>query len=295
MAKAGGEALFDAQWADDWHHCLHVLLTGEQEGYYESFRRSRGRSWRVAMAEGFVFQGEVSPHHGDAARRAIGRAAADRLCHLPAKPRSDRQSRVGRAAERAGTTPHALAAATALLLLFTVQFRCCSWVTDGRGVTTPFLFFTDHDEDLAGLVREGRRKEFAHFAAFQDEARRALIPDPNAVSTFTGSVPDPGEAESGAHADALALHKRLLAARREHVVPGIPGCRSLGARALGRSAVQASWRLGNGRVLSIAANFSEQPVAVDALTGTVIFSTVNYAPGSSIPPRCTVATISEPA
>ena len=56
------------------------------------------------------------------------------------------------------------------------------------GTRAPFLYFTDHNPDLAKLVREGRRREFQKFAAFSDPARRETIPDPNAASTFTASV-----------------------------------------------------------------------------------------------------------
>ena len=284
-------ALFDAQWADDWHHCLHVLLTGEEEGYYESFT-DPVEKLAVALAEGFVFQGQVSPHHGEPRGEPSGDlpSTAFVIC-------LQNHDQIGNRAmgERLSVLadPQALAAATALLLLS--PFIPLLFMGDEWATRTPFLFFTDHNEELAKLVREGRRREFAHFAAFQDEARRALIPDPNAVATFTSSVPDPAEAAGGAHAEALAVHKRLLALRHKHVVPGIAGCRSLGARALGRSAVRASWRLGNGSVLTIASNFGEQPVAADAAAGTVIFSTVAFAQGSPIPPRCTVATIAEPA
>ncbi len=55
--------LFDAQWTDDWHHCLHVMLTGEHEGYYEDFQDA-ARLLARCMAEGFAYQGEVSPHSG---------------------------------------------------------------------------------------------------------------------------------------------------------------------------------------------------------------------------------------
>ncbi len=47
--------------------------------------------------------------------------------------------------------------------------------------SSPFLYFTDHDEDLGKIVTEGRRREFRHFLAFVDPAEREKIPDPQAV------------------------------------------------------------------------------------------------------------------
>src|SRR5204863_277070 len=119
------------------------------------------------------------------------------------------------------------------------------------------LYFTSHEERLAALVREGRRAEFAHFAAFADPARRERIPDPNAVATFEASRPQPGP-------DAAAwrvLYRQLLALRREKLVPRLAGARSLGASATGERAVVAQWRLGDGTRLVIGCNIGDQDLA----------------------------------
>ena len=270
LLRGPGESLFDAQWADDWHHCLHVLLTGEQEGYYESFDRPAEQLAR-AMREGFVFQGQVSPHHGT----PRGEPSAD----LP--PTAfviclQNHDQIGNRAmgERLSVLadPQSLAAATVLLLLsptIPLVFMGDEW-----GSRTPFLFFTDHNAELAELVREGRRREFAHFAAFQDESRRAAIPDPNAASTFAASVPDFDAAASG-----MKLYRDLLALRRDHVVPGIPGCKSAGAEAIGASAVCGRWALGDGKTLMLAANFGTDAVALPAFEGHALFSTVTQETG----------------
>ena len=284
----GPEAkLFDAQWADDWHHCLHVLLTGEQEGYYESFA-DPAKQLATALAEGFVFQGQVSPHHGTPRGEPSASLAptAFVIC-------LQNHDQIGNRAmgERLAALAHpqALAAAAALLLLS--PFIPLLFMGEEWGSRTPFLFFTDHNEDLAKLVREGRRREFAHFAAFQDETRRAQIPDPNAGTTFAASVPDPAEASLEGHASVLDLHKRLLSLRHEHIIPGIQGCHSAGAHAIGPKAVRAAWSLGNGTILTIAANFGETPVGTEAFAGEIIFSTGALPADGALPPRCTVAAL----
>ena len=257
---------FDAQWADDWHHCLHVLLTGESEGYYEDFQHPAQQLAR-ALAEGFVYQGEASPH--------LKAARGEPSAFLP--PTAfviclQNHDQIGNRAmgERLTTLadPKALRAATALLLLS--PFIPMLFMGEEWGSKTPFLFFTSHNEDLAKLVREGRRKEFQHFAAFKDEARRAQIPDPNEVSTFTASIADPKEAEGAEHAAILNLHKQLLALRREHIVPGIPGCKSVASRALSPKSVEASWRLGDGALLTIASNVGAEAVAWTLPTGDAL-------------------------
>jgi maltooligosyltrehalose trehalohydrolase len=288
----GPEAkLFDAQWADDWHHCLHVLLTGEQEGYYESFAKPAEQLAR-AMAEGFVFQGEVSPHHGTP--RGEPSASLPVTAFVICLQNHDQ---IGNRAMGERLTqlahPDALAAAAALLLLspnIPMLFMGEEW-----GSTTPFLFFTDHNEELAKLVREGRRREFKHFAAFKDEARRLAIPDPNALSTFQASIPDAKEAKTPAHTATLDLHKRLLKLRHAHVIPGIPGCHSTRARALGDKAVLGTWRLGNGTGLALASNFGDTALVFEPPPGRLIFSTSQDPADKMLPPRTTLAYLADAA
>ncbi len=273
--------LFDAQWADDWHHCLHVLLTGEVEGYYESFQ-SPAEQLARAMAEGFVFQGEVSPHHNE----PRGEPSAD----LP--PTAfviclQNHDQIGNRALGERLTqlaePAALAAAATLLLLS--PNIPLIFMGEEYASRTPFLFFTDHNDELAELVREGRRREFAHFAAFQDPSRRALIPDPNAPSTFAASIPE--AAENGT--SASSFYKDLLNVRHAEIVPGIPGCRSAGARALGKKAVQGSWQLGNGALLTLAANFGTEAVDFTAPKGRLIFASGPESNDGRLPAQTALA------
>jgi maltooligosyltrehalose trehalohydrolase len=284
ILRAGaGAPGFDAQWADDWHHCLHVLLTGESEGYYESFQNPAEQLAR-ALAEGFVYQGEVSPHHGVA--RGEPSAHLPPTCFVICLQNHDQ---IGNRAMGERLTvladPRPLRAAMALLLLS--PFIPMLFMGEEWGSRTPFLFFTSHNEDLAKLVREGRRREFQHFAAFQDEARRAQIPDPNAPGTFEASIARPDEALEGTQAAWLDFTRGLLALRRERLVPGITGCRSEGARALSGKAVAAAWRLGTGERLTIASNFGADAVAWDWPAVAPLFGEAS-APGI-LPPYSTLA------
>ncbi len=281
---------FDAQWADDWHHCLHVLLTGEREGYYEDFQDPARQLARV-LSEGFAYQGEVSPHSGKP--RGEPSAALPPTAFVICLQNHDQ---IGNRAmgERLTTLarPEALRAASALLLL--TPLVPMLFMGEEHGSRSPFLFFTDHNEELAPLVREGRRKEFQHFAAFQDEERRAHIPDPNAPDTFRTSVPERPEDATA----MLGLHRRLLSVRREHVVPGIPGARSLGAEAVGPRAVLARWRLGDGGVLTVATNLDAEPVSVAAPAGRCVFEgragAAGAVSGGSLPGDTTVLFLEAP-
>jgi maltooligosyltrehalose trehalohydrolase len=274
---------FDAQWTDDVHHCLHVLLTGEDEGYYEDFRDPIKKLARC-MAEGFAYQGEVSPHSG----KPRGEPSA----HLPTTSFViclQNHDQIGNRAmgERLTTlaNPQALRAATALLLL--APFIPLLFMGEEVFSQTPFLFFTDHNNDLAELVRNGRREDFKYFAAFQDPERRERIPDPNAASTFAASIPN-FEGSSDFHANLLAL-------RRAQIVPGIPNCRSAGVDMLSATALLAKWTLGTGAMLCIATNLGEDPAPLTAPGGPALFASPGVAEAAvcsgTLPGRSTIAWI----
>jgi len=253
---------FDAQWADDFHHCMHVLLTGESEGYYEDFQDATALL-ADCMASGFAYQGQVSPH--------LGRPRGEPSGHLPTTAFVvclQNHDQIGNRAmgERLTTLadPQALRSATALLLL--CPFVPMLFMGEEYAARNPFLFFTSHNEDLAKLIREGRRSEFKHFAAFQDEERRKAIPDPNAPTTFDASVVDQADPAM------FTFVQDVLALRAEHVVPGIPGCRSLDVQVLAPGALRAEWRLGNGRLLAVTLNLGHEAASSGAASGGVVFA-----------------------
>jgi maltooligosyltrehalose trehalohydrolase len=255
---------FDAQWADDWHHCVHVLLTDESEGYYGDFRNPAQQLARC-LSEGFAYQGEASAHVGGASR---GTPSA----HQPSTNFIiclQNHDQIGNRAlgERLLTLaqPPALRAAVALLLL-TPQIPML-FMGEEWGETKPFLFFTDHNDELGKLIREGRRREFAHFAAFADPRKRDKIPDPNAAETFLASCLTPVENEW------TEFYKACLAARHKHIIARIPNCKSLGATALSESAVSASWRMNDSAILTLATNFGAISIALETPKQNCIFTT----------------------
>jgi maltooligosyltrehalose trehalohydrolase len=284
----GGARRFDAQWADDAHHCFHVLLTGESEGYYADYQDAASLLAKC-LAEGFAYQGQLSPR---------GHARGEPSADLPTTAFVyclQNHDQIGNRAMGERLTvladAEALRAAQAVLLL--APMIPMVFMGEEYGATSPFLFFTDHNEELAKLVREGRRKEFAHFAAFQDERRRAQIPDPNAPATFHLSIPDPTVADR----ETEAHFRVLLGLRHRHVVPRIPGTRSISATPLAKTGVLARWQLGDGAELIIACNLGEAGVAVEPVGGAMMFES---RPGDAealgeghLRGRCTVALLQE--
>ncbi|MFK3724332.1 malto-oligosyltrehalose trehalohydrolase [Pseudomonas monteilii] len=247
---------FDAQWNDDGHNALHVLLTGETEGYYQDYEDQPIQKLARCLGEGFVFQGQKNRH---------GKARGEPSGHLPPSAFVlflQNHDQVGNRAlgERLTRlcTPEALRAATTLLLLS--PMIPLLFMGDEQGSRSPFLFFTDHHDELADAVREGRRAEFKGFAAFESSEDREQIPDPNDPKTFEASRP---LTDTPAAEEWQALYRTLLELRRKHVVPSLPGIKSEGVTVLTDKALSACWRLENGDQLRIDLNLGETPCEVD--------------------------------
>jgi maltooligosyltrehalose trehalohydrolase len=274
--------LFNAQWNDDGHHAMHVLLTGEHDAYYRDFAEQPARKLARCLAEGFVYQGDPSPYKEGALRGEVS-------SHLP--PTAfilflQNHDQIGNRAFGDRLTqlahPQALRVASALLLL-TPQIPML-FMGEEFGARQPFLYFTDHQsEELANAVRNGRRQEFARFPAFSDPARRAQIPDPNARHTFDDSVPVPDT--SVPDDDSAAWQSwisSLLALRHAHILPHMADVRALKAADIGPAAVAARWRMKDGSVLFLAANLAEQatPIALDTVTALPGANVLLETPGT---------------
>ncbi|WP_176080127.1 malto-oligosyltrehalose trehalohydrolase [Paraburkholderia tropica] len=288
------ESHFTAQWNDDAHHTLHVMLTGESEGYYRAFAEHPIAQLARVLGEGFAYQGEPSPVHD-------GRPRGEPSAHL--SPTSfvmflQNHDQIGNRAfgDRLRTLANdddALRAATALLLL-SPQIPLL-FMEEEYGSTQPFQFFTAFEGDLADAVREGRRREFKAFAAFTDATRREQIPDPNDVRTFENSSPPVQSPEQSSNApldgdrlDWMHFYKSALAVRGRLLMPRLRHARALGATVLAddrhdgggdgntprRAALIARWRLDDGEIYTIALNLGHECVRLErAPEGMVVFET----------------------
>ncbi len=284
---------FDAQWNDDGHHALHVLLTGEHQGYYEDYRDDPAKRLARCLKEGFVYQGEPSPHRGGKAR---GTPSVD----LP--PTAfvlflQNHDQIGNRAF--GERLTALSNAAALEAATALQLLCPQipliFMGEETASEASFLFFTDHNEELARAVREGRRREFAAFPQFSDPETLQKLPEANALETFHRSRPR----GSAARADSRnALYRKLLMLRREHIVPRLAGARAIDAQAVGSAAVVARWRMGDGSTLILASNLAAESVPIAPIRDDLFFASSDAARQSArngtLEPYATLASIVKP-
>ena len=177
----------DAAWADDFHHALRVLLTGDTDGYYADFGTVADLA--KAFRRPFVHDGQYSEFR----RRRFGAPADDRPPQQFVVFDQDHDQVGNRAlGDRLPPEARPLAAFCTLLSPFTPML----FMGEEYGEPAPFQFFSDHiDEEIAIATRDGRRREFAAFAQFAGEE----VPDPQDPATFERSKltreRDPGLAE----------------------------------------------------------------------------------------------------
>jgi malto-oligosyltrehalose trehalohydrolase len=216
---SGGEAAFNAQWNDDFHHAAHVLLSAEAVGYYQDYADEPPRRLARSLVEGFIYQGEASAFRG-------GEARGEPSAHLPPTAFVNfiqNHDQVGNRAfgERltrlAGSRDRAVLIAVQLLApQIPLLFMGEEWATEA-----PFLFFCDFHDELADAVREGRRGEFAAFPEFSDPETRRQIPDPNDPETFRRSVLPWDEASAELGQAWIAFYRELLQIRQTRLVPAL--------------------------------------------------------------------------
>jgi malto-oligosyltrehalose trehalohydrolase len=251
----GAVRLATAQWNDDPHHALHVLSTGERDGYYVDYARCPLWMLGRSLAEGFAFQGEAS-----VSREGMPRGEPSAALPGPAFISFlQTHDQVGNRAmgERLGmlASPEAMHAAVACLLLS--PHTPMLFMGEEFGSSSPFLFFCDFGADLAKAVREGRRAEFGRFERFRDPQLREAIPDPNALRTFEMSKLRWEEVGEPGHKEWHELYRELLQLRRTYLTPRLATLRRGGGFTLvGDAGLRVEWPFADGSKLHLAGNFT---------------------------------------
>lgn len=287
-----------AQWNDDFHHALHVLMTGEMDGYYADYADDPTRHLARSVTQGFAYQGEPSRHRG-------GRRRGEPSAHLPVtsfisflQNHDQIGNRVHGERISVLATPEALRAAVAFVLL--TPFPPLLFMGEEWGCRRPFHFFCDFEPELARKVRDGRRSEFANFPHGARASEIDSAPDPLSLQTFEASTIDWKDLTIPEHAEWLAIHRRLLALRERVVIPRLRGATAVGSSVGGPRGrlLTAVWLMADGCEYRVVANVDAQPVIASGVRfhGEIVFATderVATDPGlASLPPWFVAWTLS---
>ena len=202
--QAGGYGL-DAQWNDDFHHALHVALTGERKGYYADFGALADLG--KALQHGFIFDGRYSTlrgrHHG---RPAVGMGGHQLIGFSQNHDQVGNSVRGARSIERMGEGRAKIAAA----LVLTAPFIPMLFQGEEFGAPSPFQYFTNHDDAaLAKAVHDGRRRECLRMGWGERD-----VVDPEDSEAFEHSKLDWTEVSVEPQSSMLRWYETLIALRR---------------------------------------------------------------------------------
>lgn len=215
LSAAGGYGL-DGLWNDDFHHSAIVAATGRREAYFTDYKGSAAEL--VATAKwGFLYQGQR--YVWQKKRRGSCSLDVPRDAFVTFLENHDQVANLAFGKRlRELTSPDRLRALTAFLLL--APGTPMLFQGQEYAASTPFPFFADHHGELGEAVRKGRAQYHAQFpSAATPEVQRAL-PDPTSIATFRSAKLDWSERER--HAQALAMHRDLIALRRHDPVIAAP-------------------------------------------------------------------------
>jgi maltooligosyltrehalose trehalohydrolase len=213
--EAGGLGM-DAQWSDDFHHALFAVLSpGAGKGYYADF----GEFGQLAKAlkQNFVYDGIYSKYRNRVHGRPAEHVSQHRFVgYIQNHDQVGNRALGDRLREVIGFDRAKVAAALVLMGPFIpLLFQGEEWAA-----SSSFQYFADYDEEMARLVSEGRKREFAAFGWTPES-----IPDPEDVETFERSKLKWDEVNEGEHAEMLAWYRQLIRLRRQipSLTDGEPG------------------------------------------------------------------------
>ncbi len=203
-------------WADDFHHAVRRHLAGDHEAWFADFSGSTDEI-ATAVRDGWVFSGQHASHFGG----PRGTSPAGVAIEAPVICLQNHDQVGNRAhGERLHHQIDAAAWLAASTLLLTAPETPLLFMGQEWAASSPFLFFTDHDEPLGAQVVEGRRREFGRFAAFREATIRQGIPSPQAEDTWRRSILRWEERLTAPHEAILRQTRELLALRQAHLAAG---------------------------------------------------------------------------
>ncbi len=248
---------YDAQWNDDFHHVLHVVLTGETQRYYHDYGAATMDLLARSFTHGMIFEG--SARHEGGARKVVEAAPAQPLSALVNFAHNHDQVGNRARGERLSQLVPPEAATLATLLALLTPAIPMLFFGEEWGAQEPFLYFADWEGELREAVRAGRKREFGH----EDSGD---LPDPCSRDTFAASHPDPAAAQRGNGRVRMQEIQAALAARRQWITPRqallLTGKHS--AQRIGERGLSVQWRYEDGNMLCMELNLGAEALQVEA-------------------------------
>ncbi|WLR95407.1 malto-oligosyltrehalose trehalohydrolase [Shinella zoogloeoides] len=267
VADETGHRLFAGDWNDEFHHAMHVAVTGEAEGHYAPYKDRPWKQVKQALAKGYLNQGKTT----------VGSALPNSACLPPTAFVHFLQNhdQVGNRAlgDRLHTSLEPKVHRLLTEILFLSPQIPLVFMGDEHLSDRPFRFFADYSGDLAADIHRNRFKEAENFGGYPAGAGPEDIVDPNGWATFTKSKLDWANLDVPEQRDWRAFITRLIETRRRFVVPLLANARGCAGAIVSETDAElfVDWRL-NGGLLQLRANTSEEPRTFGADLGDLVYA-----------------------
>jgi maltooligosyltrehalose trehalohydrolase len=261
LAPEPRPGLYDGQWNDDFHHVLHVALTGETQRYYHDYGDEPLNQLARCLTHGMLY--EASKRREGGARVNIRETPPQPLGALVNFAQNHDQTGNRPFGERLRELVAPGAAPLATLLALLTPAIPMLFFGEESGAATPFLYFADWDGELREAVREGRKREFGHLAQAKD-GRPVSLPDPCDEKTFESTRPDESRRDTEEGRRWLSMVGHALHVRRTHIVPrhALLSHGKHTAHRVGATGIQACWRYADGQAIVLQLNLGAVPLQV---------------------------------
>lgn len=271
---AGKPKYFTAQWNDDIHHVLHVAGTGETFGYYKDYADDPSKLGK-ALAEGFVFQGEMMEYRGET--RGKPSQQLPPTAFLSFIQNHDQIGNRALGDRMIASQPLDRMKSLAVCYLLSPQLPML-FMGEEFGSRQPFPFFCDFNEDLNEKVRKGRREELSRLPGFDADD----LPDPTARETFEKAKLDWECLSSARPREMIAFYRNILNVRHKAIVPLLAtGSTAPATYENNGPKVKVIWDFG-ARHLVLTANFSDETIPFE-LEGEMLFQFGSISSGKAGP------------
>jgi len=224
--KKNGYGL-DMMWNDDFHHSAMVALTSQNLGYYTDYR-GKPQEFISCAKRGTLFQGQF--YKWQKKRRGTPSRGLDQFRFVWYLQNHDQVAN-SLEGKRVGflTSPGKYRALTALLLLAPGT----PLIFQGQefGSSSPFLYFSNINPELAETVFKGRIEFLKQFCNLSQLDLQDLIARPEDIRTFQRCKLDQQERENNnLH---TALYRDLIRLRKTELVFSTEQCETVDGAVLG--------------------------------------------------------------
>ncbi|HAC64260.1 MAG TPA: malto-oligosyltrehalose trehalohydrolase [Cyanothece sp. UBA12306] len=250
--EVGGYGM-DAQWSDDFHHCLHTLLTQENQGYYEDFGQCQqlGKAFR----DSFAYTWDYSPHRQRYHGNSVSDCSPDQFVVYAQNHDQIGNRMLGERLSNIVSFDALKLAAGAVILS---PFIPLLFMGEEYGEESPFLYFISHnDANLVEAVREGRKEEFKSFK-WQGEP-----PDIYDVETFKKCQLKWSQREQGKYQVLLRFHQQLLEMRRQITALKSLNQKNLSEKTWEKEKLLSTHRWSQDSEVFLIMNFNQESITVN--------------------------------